>query len=299
MTESYKSKVVDQIISLLHSEDDVVRCSAAQALGGLKDIKAVDALIGHLKDQDEDVAHDAICALGTLAQSQAIAPLLESYNHDPSGSNKVAVVEALGKIGGEDVIQPLISIVQSRGEDIYWELDGDWDDWWDAQYQAIEALGRLGVSAAAVEIEKAIDDEENQDLTDVGFKALAKLGEPGIKLLLDRIESGTALHKRRAINALMVNPLPLAWPVLGAALRDPEYLVRIRAAKVLVKVKAEEYLPQILQSLQDPFPQVRKEVATLLQTWPSDATKSALTPLLEDPDPSVCRAAVESISTLG
>jgi len=105
-----KKTVINSLCHLSATGDEVDRCYASRTLGVLGDTQAIPALIERLQDEDIDVSIDAADALGRIGDSSAIPPLLESLTHDPNGEVKTAVVEALGKMGGQEVIALLLKI---------------------------------------------------------------------------------------------------------------------------------------------------------------------------------------------
>ena len=289
------NRVATRLIELLSSDNSVVRCAATQTLSVMKFAPAIPALIKNLRDVDEDVVTDSIDALGHLKAKEAVPDLLECYTLHPDGTVKVCAVEALGAIGTTTALEHLVKVVQKPGDDIYWDTTADWNDWWDAQYKAIEILGNLKVVNSATEILNAIDHEDAQELTDVGFKALAKLGIEGLDKLTFKLKNGTALEKRRVITALVENPQSATWSLLAVALKDQEYQVRIRAAKAILAGQAKEFYPQVLTTLRDPFPQVRIEVVTALREYDLPLAEIPIIDLLDDPDLGVCIAALKTV----
>ena len=124
-----KQSTVKALKQVLKTGNSAHRCYAVQALGKIKDSGTLEDLIHCLEDEDEDVVIDAIGALGELEDVRAVPLLLDCYRNIPSGEVKVAVVESLGRIGGDPVVELLIEVLQGRGEDIEWATDGEWDDW--------------------------------------------------------------------------------------------------------------------------------------------------------------------------
>ncbi len=296
-------KTIEALIHVLENGNEANRCFAAQALGHIGANEAVSPLIERLRDEDEDVAIDAAYALGLLKDPQAIPFLWECYIHDPSGDVKVSVIEALGKIGGDNIVDNLITVVQGRGDEIVWELDGDWDDWWDAQLKAIEALGKIGHRKGVMPILNAIDDEENQELTEVGFKALASMGDEGIDHLIKRFKINIPLHRRRVIKALSNHNSDRAKQVFVSGLQDSDVSVRMIAADALAKQEDPEYVPHLLALLKDLHPQARQKIVALIEKYEltnfltRQDTKNFLA-LFHDKDVSVRRQAIETTGNL-
>ena len=216
---------------------DSHRCLAAQALGRIGGEGAVEALIEALLDEDEDVRTDAAAALSRLADRRAGKQLLENLLGDPCGDVKTAAVEALVRLRYAEVIPWLRRLVKGRDGEIVWDdeefLHGGWDSWVDLQLQAIRALADLGVEEAVGDIVEAIDDEQGQDLSATAFKALAALGEPGMKALAAFVDDKEESRRRRAAFVLAGTKGDAAGEAVRRALADRSGEVRLAAVRGL------------------------------------------------------------------
>lgn len=92
-------KSVEQLIQELKSPDEIIRSSAAGALGHRKSEKAVKPLIQALKDNHAWVRHGAAWALGEIKSETAINALRLALN-DEDEITRGKVAEALAKIQG-------------------------------------------------------------------------------------------------------------------------------------------------------------------------------------------------------
>ncbi len=92
-------KSVEQLIQELKDPDEIVRSSAAGALGHSKSEKAVEPLILALKDNHVYVRHGAAWALGEIKSETAVDALRLALN-DEDEITRGKAAEALGKIQG-------------------------------------------------------------------------------------------------------------------------------------------------------------------------------------------------------
>ena len=92
-------KSVEHLIRELKDPDEMVRSSAAGALGHRKSEKAVEPLILALKDNHIWVRHGAAWALGEIKSENAIDALRLALN-DEDEITRGKAAEALGKIQG-------------------------------------------------------------------------------------------------------------------------------------------------------------------------------------------------------
>ena len=298
-----KKTVIETLCSLTTTGDEVDRCYASRALGVLGDANAIPSLVQCLRDEDVDVSMEAADALANLGNSAAIPPLLDSLKHDPNGEVKISVVDSLGKIGGNEVIPPLLEIAKSCPEDMAWDDSGDWNDWWDMQLKAVEALGRMRVHDAVPILTAILEDEESQDIESEVLKALALIGGDGEAFIIKRLVNGSARERRRAAIALSLSNGIKARKALARALIDEQIEVRVAAIRALEKLEASEYLDIILRFLNDSNPEMRTaaiEVSTNLSNT-SDNTQimlDKLAPLLSDSNPAVRAATLIALKNL-
>jgi len=92
-------KSVEHLIQELKDPDEIVRSSAAGALGHSKSEKAVEPLILALKDNHVYVRHGAAWALGEIKSEKAVDALRLALNDEDEITREKAA-EALGKIQG-------------------------------------------------------------------------------------------------------------------------------------------------------------------------------------------------------
>ena len=92
-------KSVEHLIQELKDSDEIVRSSAAGALGHSKSEKAVEPLILALKDNHVYVRHGAAWALGEIKSETAVDALRLALN-DEDEITRGKAAEALGKIQG-------------------------------------------------------------------------------------------------------------------------------------------------------------------------------------------------------
>jgi len=257
---------------------DIHRCLAAQALGHLPHHDSVKTLLAALLDEDEDVRTDAAGSLARLAPPEASEQLLESLVGDPCMGVKLSAIDALVRMRQAEVVPWLRLMVKGRDDTINWDesefYEGGWDDWVDLQLKSIEGLAELGVGEAVPDIVGAIDDEFGQDLTEHGFKALAKLGVPGLEALSRYLETGDERVRRRVATSLAGCASAAARPALERALADRSQEVRLAAARAVARRDPRD--PCLAAPLADREPAVRAEVLRLVgRHWP-DAIEAAL-----------------------
>ncbi len=158
---------VEPLIGCFDHHNPEVRATTAFLFTGLHDAlgRAHRALMGLLDDPDELVRQSAAYALGALECRSAVPKLIalatrplqmppreagseawaEAYPYD-----SCAAVDALGQLGDLRAVRPLIFLVESQGP------DGPMYD------EAVRALGLLGDGARAIFVRSAFEDGRSE-----------------------------------------------------------------------------------------------------------------------------------------
>lgn len=286
------------LIERLLQGDDRQRCLAAQALGRIGAKNALQPLLAALRDDDEDVRADVVEALGSLGDCSALAPLRDYYDHAQSGEEKVEILLALERLGGGEVFELLVRVAGQRGKEWdFFDLD-DWDHYWDAQLLAIEALGRTGDPRAVPAIVAALADEDGQEVAGPGLQALARLGAPGRRALVQRLGRGSPPERRQAAALLAQRSTAKTRAALRAALADSDAGVRAAALGGLVAYGLPLEPELIERQLRHPAGAVRKEAVGALALVSPPLPEAVWTPLLRDSEPEVRRQVVAALPAL-
>lgn len=282
--------VCEALARVLGSGVDVHRCLAAKALGRIGHPSAVPPLIDALLDEDPDLRSDAAAALSRLSDDRAAKPLFESLLGDPCVEVKLAALEGLVGLRQRDVVPWLRRLVAGRDPEIVWDeasyFQDGWDDWTDLQLGAIKGLAALGAAEALPDILSALADEEGQDVSEVAFKALARLGEAGTEALGRQLDETDPRRRRRAAAALASSGQSAAAAALERALRDPAAEVRLAAFAPLAAADPAD--ARLATFLDDPDPRLRAEAARSIGARHPER----LAALADDEDPAVSQAAL-------
>jgi len=273
---------------------DVHRCLAARALGRIGHAAAVGPLVEALLDEDEDVRTDAAEALAAIDAEGAEKQLLENLLGDPCSEVKLAAMSALARRGNADVVPWLRRLLKGRDEAVAWDEDefhtSGWDDWLDIQRKAIEALADLGVDAAVPDIVDSVAGEDVQDVSEIAFPALARLGDAGIAALDDFLAAEDVRHRRRAAAALAGIDADAAAGPLDRAFQDPAPEVRLAAAQVLAQRNATD------SRLAGLFDDGDSDLRAAAVRFAGRHHPKRLPDLLEDPSVEVAAAVLEVLA---
>ncbi len=242
---------VDQETARLGSRSWWHRASAADRLGLSRSPRAIEALTQHLEDADGDVRLRAAKALGMIGGQAAIRPLVAALAQ-PSRWSTLRVAEILASMGGG---------VES-------ELVATWHTMPRVSRLAtLDILGRLRIPGSAAFLLERLSDED-PDLRARAAHALGKLGDPTV-------------HRG-----------------LIGCLRDPEWPVRAMAAKALGRIRAAEGVEPLTALLQDRQWWARSNAAEALRDLGARGA-AALLKALDAPDPFARHQAVLMLEQSG
>lgn len=166
---------IEPLINAMNTEDIDMKISSAFLLGELKASEGIELLINSLKYASEEkplsaerLRIESAIALGKIADVRAIEPLIEIIR-DGEIRLQEAVINALSKIG-EPVVEPLISIIKSKDENMT------------AKINAAIILGNIGDKRAVEPIinKLLIDSYDNKSwmFRAEAIKALGKIKDP-------------------------------------------------------------------------------------------------------------------------
>ncbi|NSX55650.1 HEAT repeat domain-containing protein [Parasulfitobacter algicola] len=278
----------------LASDNAVIRCAAARALGALNDPRAASMLVDALMDEDPDVRDDAMMALRRCAAPEHAQTILESLLGDPVKDVKIAAIQVLAKLNAVIAIPVLRGLALDRMEDkIAWEDQaGMWDDWLEVQIAAIAALGKMQDRGAVEPILAATQDELGQELEDVAFAALAQIPETGTAALLGIVRHPSDKTRRFALNALLNAKLSVLGPMIDVLANDVSPQIRILSLRACsadhgcVEQLGQDSDPQVRFATLDRFGAQRPDLALAGLADTSEAVRAlALSLVSEHPEP--------------
>jgi len=254
---------IEVLLEALKDKQWVVRRSAAEALGKLKDPRAVEPLIKALKDKDSGVRRSAAEALGKLKDPRAVEPLIGALK-DEYPLVRWSVAEALGELRDPRAVEPLIKALKDK----YWresaakaleKINPKWRETEEAKKwvpvfisdlkskslgireAAVYALGELKDPRAVEPLIEALKDKDSGVRRSVA-EALGKLKDPrAVEPLIGALKDEDWYGRESVAEALGELGDPRAVEPLIKALKDKDLTVRHYAAEALRKITGQHF----------------------------------------------------------
>ena len=248
-TISKDRAAVPALLDAVQGEYFTVRSRAALALGKIGDPKTIRPLLNLLKDKEDEVRIAACLALGLFRDPSTFDDITNVLLDDPKIEVRQAAARALGNTQHPGALPYLMEALH----DSFW--------WYEREHAvgdlllAIEKMGTPAVEPLIV----ALQDKEG---TVRKFAAilLGKLGDPraiehlGMSLYDVHHEVGKASAESLAKFG------GSSFQILTEALSHPEMWIRIHAIIGLSRIQDARVAPVLLQMLNDPEREVKKQV---------------------------------------
>jgi HEAT repeat protein len=288
------------LAALRHASIDV-RQWAAEMLGEISEASSVTALLERLEDADEfpNVRRAAAQSLGRLGNTAATPALMKAAAHGDFWMRQAAI-EALSRLGDEQVVEPLLSLMKQ-------------DAW--TRPAVIKALGNIGSTAAISDLVTALDDQSATVRT-ASLEAMFRIvmepsgrrtGTPRTAMLRPVIPVGPL---RRELNARTLPNSAYAAHLLGwlgdrTALPDllecldvTEEALRDAAIESLLRFGSAA-VPVLVAAVTRPEPALRERIIELLGMVGDQSVVPVLTELLADRQITVRQAVLRALGALG
>ncbi|MBT5040180.1 MAG: HEAT repeat domain-containing protein, partial [Rhodospirillaceae bacterium] len=296
--ENSRPEVLQILLAVLDGDNFLSRCTAVSAVGrvGGHDAASRKRLVKLLSDPDPALRMESAAALGHMGSPDVAQALLASLAGDPIDDVRTQVAVALSEISAPDSLDSLVDCLANGG---YPHLDEHIDEMefgasWEVRGHALKAIGEIGDPAAVEAVIAFIEDEDNEDLQENGFRVLAGLGGSAARaFLIGQLRSGSALARRRAARVLGrgeggaadAHILPKdIFDALGNALADATPAVRIAAAQALGSSKDSRASALLIGLLDDADWEVQSAAAELLGAFGGAEIAPHLHPLLNNSD---------------
>jgi HEAT repeat protein len=284
----------------LESHDDDLSGAAALSLAALHDRESVPRIVARLEKQVDAILtpprpeeypvarpystidNSYIESLGELADPSAISILVKVLPTDRSFSLGTPAVEALGKIGDERALKPLLNYFSAASN------HGD-------EASVITAIARLPGSNTVPALVGILTNHA-EHTSDV-IEALATIrGEPAMSQWRGLLRNATGRAREAAALALGLSGDAEALPVLMTAIDSTDDEERKAAAQALGMVADARAVPALVKAMKSSSEEVRRETAWSLGYVGDPRGVSSLLAGLSDEDFGVRFAAAIALA---
>ena len=291
------SRAEDALLAALADTNPNVQFQAVESLGRLGAVRAVDRLVRVAESDDTSLAFAAIDALGAInapGSAIKIVPLLDRSELRP------AVIHALGMLGDEDAIVPLIAAL-NRFPDATIEIA----EAVDRIYQRLERTFTEGSSVAHITAATLDATGARHVLDAVGTRGAVGPALTRLVAWIDTSEARTALVRLLSVPAARPTALEMLprhgdsiVPLLLDALESGDDGLRHDIVVVLSEIRSPQATPTLIDLLRS-SPRLAAAAAGALAGIGSPMAFESLVELLGDPDIGVRQSAVGALNAIG
>ena len=269
--------VVDRLAAALSAETPKVRAAAARAMVHIDSTNAVAPLLSRINDEDPWVRYFVARSLGSHRAQAATALLAQLIRVDKFDPARIAALDALGEIGGEEAVATAAAVVESGDSPLL--------------RPALAALGRLRHRDA---LPPLIESSRSSDPS-IRIDALAALGERGGDDVLEHLQR-SAMDEDNAVSGKAIEMLgKVATPEAIAALIDLVADPLRREVAIAALAQASGSVEQVAKGLAQQNPEVRRGVVEALARMKRERASDLLGSALQDTDAAVRLAAASAL----
>ncbi|KAA0257102.1 STAS domain-containing protein [Deferribacter autotrophicus] len=186
-----KKEVEDILINYLSHNSNIVRETAASSLVRINAVSKIEDILKKVTDSDSMVGYFSTKAVGELCKDKSCADYLMKVYHSVAENVKLAIIEALGKIGA-DCADFLYQALSEKNEDIRKEalnslylvlgdkvkdiaLECLKDESWLVRYKAVEVLGKINIADLENILNEHLKGESNKFVKEKIYSLLGEL----------------------------------------------------------------------------------------------------------------------------
>jgi len=170
------------------------------------------------------------------------------------------------------------------------------DEDWGIREDAASALGQSGDARSVQPLIRTLRDSDRA-VREAATSSLTTLGQPAVLSLGFCLQDPNLQVQEAAASILATIADEQVYEPLLSALLNPNWIVRMSAAKGLTRLKDARAIDTLIVVLQDKVPAVREEACRTIQAI-GEASISPLLKKLQDPNWRIRLRAVEALSLL-
>jgi HEAT repeat protein len=268
--DQHDDEAIEPLVAALDDPDQNVRFHAIESLGRLRAAPAADRLAAIVESRDFFLAFAAIDALALINERSA-APRLAALLADPS--LVVPVVDALGALGDDDMIAPLVDLLNRPDT-------------------APATCGAIAEAIAGIHQRSERDCAIGEHVVDIVRSTISGIG---VRHLVDALASAEPGRVNSVVRVLGWLDAPEAGPPLTRLLGDAR--VRTEVVEALVR-HGHRVADRLLEELTSDDDAIRLAAIAALGRIGDRRATPALVAVLGD-EPDLVAAAASALARLG
>ncbi|MGB3535382.1 MAG: HEAT repeat domain-containing protein [Microcoleaceae cyanobacterium] len=232
------SEVIQPIVHIFKYINSFDKARSRRALVDIKSEAVLNFLAGTLKIQSTSLKSEAAKALGQIGSELAVEPLIKMLRGQiRSNLSNSEIARTLGEIKSEIAVESLITALEDEQED--------------ARKYSAQALGYIGSELAVEPLITTLNDDEAA-VREEAAGALGKIGsEMAVNALITTLRDSNTRVSRSSVIALCKIGSELAIEHLITALSDEQSYVRRYAAEGLGKIGSPLAVKHLIIVLND------------------------------------------------
>ncbi len=243
-----------KILLETYKNTDILKYSIVEALGNIAVDEVIPVLIGALESGDMLEYFTAIGALGATESTKAIDVLCKKLITEEDSGTRRLIFKSLAQI--EEANQGCLKNIAS--EKVFEILIGLLENHDAAEYRyLVEVASALENEIFASALLDALQSQED-DISDIAFNGLCKLGTKAVKIALDKIGKVETSVAVKILRFLEKHPLVEVPNAISMFSQNPDDSLRQALAKTLGACKCEISFNTLKEMLNDVDETVRK-----------------------------------------
>ncbi|NOR18327.1 NACHT domain-containing protein, partial [candidate division WOR-3 bacterium] len=239
---SLRDTIVNELWSLYKTAEFApLREKAIGVLALIKPDNTIDSLINDLAAKDSFVRWRAASALGRIGSEKAVVPLITALSSAKESDVRGGAADALGGIGSEKAVVPLITALSSAKESL-------------VRGSAAEALGRIGSEKGVDPLISALSSDKESLVRWGAASALGGIGsEKTVVPLITALSSDKERYVRGGAAFALggIGSEEAVVPLITALSSAKEGDVRVSAADALGGIGSEKAVVPLKSALKD------------------------------------------------
>ena len=248
--------------------------------------RSIQNLIEAMGHEDWEIREKAVSVAASFRDPLIVKPMIDTALNDPNPYVKDRAIWALGAIGDQRAVEPLVSILK--------------DDDVSIRQRAVEALAKIGGPETFEILTRLVLHDESPIIRHFALdELLSEKNSQLVSLLASELGNESSKIRENAALALAATKEPEAIDALATlATQDRDPAIRRLAASSLGEFRSGRAMPPLILALEDESPDVRKSAVESLMQLNDRRAVVPILKLLYDENQGVRDSAIQALGIL-